>query len=155
MGCDIHMYAEENYSEERWIVVEEPIFADPYYSPDREICRWNTPYTSQPYRGRNYDLFALLAGVRNYNKIRPISEPKGLPEDVSRIIKAYSDDWDVDGHSHSWLTLAELQAWDWASQNRMETWAEAVGSFFTETMPALAKLAKDPTNIRIVFWFDN
>ena len=35
-------------------------------------------------------------------------QPKGLPID---IVAARSEQWDGDGHSHSWLTLAELKGY--------------------------------------------
>lgn len=69
---------------------------------------------------RNYDLFGMLADVRNGrgfagcetgDGFEPIADPRGLPKDVSDPVKAESDRWDSDGHSHSWLTLAELQAY--------------------------------------------
>lgn len=65
--------------------------------------------------GRNYDLFAALAGVRNGYKcngklytITPIAEPRGIPSDASSVYKEYANDWRYDGHSHSYFTLAEL-----------------------------------------------
>ena len=37
---------------------------------------------------RNYDLFAKMANVRNYDEeIEPISLPKGLPEDITELTK--------------------------------------------------------------------
>jgi hypothetical protein len=62
------------------------------------------------YGGRNYALFATLAGVRDYsNSIIPVSEPKGMPEDCCLYIKNAKEDWDGDGHTHSWLTLKEIK----------------------------------------------
>ena len=37
-----------------------------------------------------------------------MSDPKGLPEDVSDVVKEESDRWNGDGHSHSYFTLREL-----------------------------------------------
>lgn len=66
--------------------------------------------------GRNYGLFSTLAGVRDYtNSIRPVSDPKGVPEDCCDYIKKVNEDWGDDGHSHSWLTLNELK--NYQSQN--------------------------------------
>jgi hypothetical protein len=48
----------------------------------------------------------------------PISEPRGLPEDVSPEVQAVSDCYGMEGHSHSWLTLAELLAYDWSQITR-------------------------------------
>ena len=86
MGCDIHMYAEIR-KENKWEKVGR-IFENPWYSEDREESEWNTPLTDEPYDGRNYDLFAILADVRNGrgfagcvtgDRFNPIAEPKGLP----------------------------------------------------------------------------
>lgn len=126
MGCDIHTMAEifedADYNDTpSWNALKEPVFPDPYYSADREIGRYNTPYTTTPYRGRNYVLFAFLADVRNGrgfagvdtgDRITPIADPKGIPEDASREWHEYADD-DVDLHSASYFTLTELLAADW------------------------------------------
>jgi hypothetical protein len=60
------------------------------------------------YSGRNYELFGILAGVRDRNN-DSIDDPRGLPEDVCEVTKKESDRWDSDGHSHSWVTLKELK----------------------------------------------
>lgn len=44
---------------------------------------------------------------------RPISEPKGIPSDASSDYKMEAEEWGCDGHSHSYLTVAELKAYDW------------------------------------------
>lgn len=85
MGCDIHLYVE---ARENGVWVEKK---------------------GDFYDGRNYNLFSVLAGVRNRHEIIPICEPRGLPEDVSESVR---EDECYD-HSHSWLTLAELMAFDW------------------------------------------
>ena len=115
MGCDIHMYAEVKKNN-KWSKVGD-VFENMWYSKDRELSDWNKPLTDTPYDGRNYDLFAILADVRNGHgfagcvtgeRFNPISEPKGLPDDVSKKIKKESDKWDGDGHSHSYFTVKEL-----------------------------------------------
>jgi hypothetical protein len=67
-------------------------------------------------------LFAILADVRNGRGFagvvtglgfNVISKPKGLPSDVSSYVQNESDEWDCDGHSHSWLTLKEILDFDW------------------------------------------
>jgi len=79
-------------------------------------------YLDRALGDRNYCFFAILADVRNGrgfagistgDGFNPISEPRGLPEDVSMRIKQRSDHWDIDGHSHSYLTLKELLEYDW------------------------------------------
>lgn len=70
--------------------------------------------------GRNYLVFAALAGVRNYYNIKPFDEPRGFPEDFT--LNEYGDShphrwrekeltWMGD-HSYTWFTTDELLAWD-------------------------------------------
>lgn len=89
MGCDIHGYleAKENNS---WGVVEEI----PHY--------------------RVYDMFGLLAGVRNYTCLPPISNPRGLPEDISNEVKKELEYWGLDAHSISWLSYEDFKNYDWS-----------------------------------------
>ena len=115
MGCDIHIFAETKLRD-YWTYTDK-FWENTYYNKDSRPCAWNTQLTDEPYDGRNYDLFALLANVRNGrgfagcdtgDTIIPIAKPKGLPSDVSEEIQEKSDRWDTDGHSHSYLTLSEL-----------------------------------------------
>lgn len=91
MGCDIHAFIEE-----RRIGSEDKF----WWFASVEI-------------NRNYQLFALMAGVRyeveRMNGFTPISTPKGLPDDVGFHVQGESESWEGDGHSHSWLTLDELE----------------------------------------------
>lgn len=59
----------------------------------------------------DYDLYAILANVRNYSGAEYISNPKGVPDDCNKYIKKDIEEWGVDGHSHSYLTLRELVEW--------------------------------------------
>jgi hypothetical protein len=127
MGADIHMYAEKyNKEKNQWVKIGD-VFNNKYYWPEQEIDKYNQPMTDQPYQGRNYDLFAILADVRNGygfagcdtgDGFIPISEPKGLPEDVSPEIQEESDSWDGDGHSHSYLTVKEVMEYDWSQTTK-------------------------------------
>lgn len=122
MGCDIHCYAEV-YKGNKWYKVGNR-FKNPWYRPG-ETDKWNHEFTDQPYDGRNYDLFAILANVRNGygfagcdtgDGFKPMALPKGLPVDVTKAVKKISDDWGEDGHSHSWFYLSELMEYDWKGQ---------------------------------------
>jgi len=123
MGCDIHFYVKTKqggaWQHHSWRAEHQTgEYEDrsPKYDYDK--------YFEDPfYVGRNYDLFAVLADVRNGfgfagcdtgDRLVPISEPKGLPEDVSEGVKKESDRWGVDGHSHSWFTLKELLDYNWS-----------------------------------------
>lgn len=83
MGCDIHAYVE---------VVD--------HYPDG--CSFAHGFAALE-MDRNYGLFAVLAGVRNDDSIRPLSEPRGVPPDLSSLA---SDDY--------WLMVDdELAAKEW------------------------------------------
>lgn len=102
MGCDIHMYTEKRIKG-KWECV------DPVENDEGEL---KVPFGKRVYQGRSPLLFTLLANVNNNDDdgyVTPISEPKGLPKDVSDIVKKMSDQWDdYEGHSHSYYTLKEL-----------------------------------------------
>lgn len=93
---------------------DHPALLRPETSPGVRAVDW--------YEGRNYDLFSILADVRNGfgfagcvtgEGFNPICSPRGVPEDASDPYKGVVERWDSDGHSHSWLTVAELLAYDW------------------------------------------
>lgn len=242
MGCDIHMWAEVkmrwNDGETEWLMVGHE-FEYPYHREDApnyvrtygkrgqndyESYESNKRLTRSPYSGRNYDLFAILADVRNGrgfagidtgDRFNPIAEPRGVPTDATDAYKEEVEHWGIDGHSHSWFTLAELKAYDWdqttnhrgtvdakefvqwrhngkpeswcgdvtgynvrnVSNEDMEaviragvptehvytrvSWEEpyrnSVGTFLTDTIPALERIAAMDRveDLRIVFFFDN
>jgi len=89
MGCDIHGVFQRS-SGAAWEDIESN------YEQDR-----------------HYQLFAVLAGVRNGHGfagvptgavITPISDPRGIPSDF--VLKIWMGD-----HSHSWLSGEEMVAW--------------------------------------------
>lgn len=78
--------------------------------------------TGAPWTGRNYNLFAMLADVRNGRGFagiptgegfEPISEPRGIPEDAHPETVKFMERMGVDGHSHTYFTLRELREYDW------------------------------------------
>jgi len=164
MGCDIHTMAEIRHdypeyerriyapgtgtvidtitepAESRWLAITDAVFTSPYYRENAPVSVHNVPYSSAPYSGRNYDLFAVLADVRNGRgfagirtgeRITPILEhfgekhveiendreyetwTRGVPEDASKRWKKYVKKWGPDLHSTSWLTLEELERGPW------------------------------------------
>lgn len=118
MGCDIHLFTERKRSinnEQKWVNADNWKL-NPYYEENNEDgeSKYNL---NSAYRHRNYALFSILADVRNDSENKPISEPKGLPGDISEVVKAESDKWDGDGHSHSFFTMKEL--YDYYEQNNI------------------------------------
>lgn len=129
MGCDIHLYVEKN-NNGIWSAVDK--FARD--EPDEPGQEGYLHASSEFYEGRNYNLFSILADVRNGSGFAgvktgdgfvPIAEPRGIPDDASDEIKAISAQWDCDGHSHSHHTLRELLDYDWTQRAKLQGWVGA------------------------------
>jgi len=135
MGCDIHFHSEVKVN-----------------------GKWE--HYSEVGIDREYDLFAKMAGVRNYRGITPISEPKGLPTDISVVTRLDAEKWRDDGHSWSYFNskeICKLQSWiedQMGSENSWELeriyWGYIFGSAWN-----VEKLPPGIEDIRFVFWFDN
>jgi hypothetical protein len=143
MGCDIHVHLERR--DERGRYVEIPQVPDEY-----------------PLGGRSYSRFAFLAGVRNWANIIPLSSPRGLPHDLSATVREQSDEWDIDGHSHSWLTLHELLTFDYDQPllfregGRDPRCTEATyRQLLDEEFLSEVRDLQASGVARVVFWFDN
>jgi hypothetical protein len=112
MGCDIHIctekLSEKNDGSKKWVNCDNWRYNEHYNSKNPEgEQKLNI---QSIYSGRNYTLFSVLAGVRDYSgESKCISQPKGLPKDISKETKAESKRWGGDGHSHSYLTLKEIK----------------------------------------------
>lgn len=123
MGTDIHIYVEE-MTEDGWKQIEPPYvrgkeYGDgwPSWAPDRY---WEMDDPPPNPEGRNYDVFAFLADVRNgvgfagvyrHEPVEPQVAGRGIPEDTS---------WDEDetgiwlgDHSHTHAMLDELLGLPW------------------------------------------
>ncbi|MFA5307303.1 MAG: hypothetical protein WC365_07690 [Candidatus Babeliales bacterium] len=62
---------------------------------------------------RHYDLFGLLAGVRNYVNANSISEPKGVPDTMGKKTEMSIEKYDMVGYGYSYLTITEIDDYDW------------------------------------------
>ncbi len=131
MGCDIHLHVEQKVS-----------------------GKWE--HYNYPRIDRSYVLFGKMAGVRGEEK--PISLPKGFPDDASYPTTLDYRRWGEDGHSHSWLNreeLIELKAW-FVSEYPEDLWRfyDVFGFFYGGGLedPLEETPAED---VRVVFWFDN
>jgi hypothetical protein len=120
MGCDIHFYVERKVNG-LWVTADK--WSPNPYSPDV----MKVDYKDEFYSGRNYDLFSILANVRNgYGfagittgaGFTPISNPKGVPPDCCSEYRKEVECWGNDGHSHSYLTLKEILSFDWTQKSR-------------------------------------
>ena len=146
MGCDIHLFVEVR-KDGKWEAIKDidkialwqaqENLKDFENLDEGEVSGYTemdfierVEQESQPkymflYNGRNYNLFSMLADVRNgyisngnTYVITPISEPRGVPSDVSDAYKEYVEEWGADGHSHSYFTLAELDTPYWLGTER-------------------------------------
>ncbi|UOF77352.1 hypothetical protein [Caudoviricetes sp.] len=108
MGCDIHLYVERNEGG-NWAQALPPAdwCSNRLERTTKEIKSYDQ---GKWFWDRHYELFAWLADVRNYHDQEPLADKRGLPENVSAPVKAESDDYGCDGHSHTWFTVAELMA---------------------------------------------
>lgn len=125
MGCDIHFYVEAR-KDRSWSSADR--WTHDLYG---EGSGPGVAFEDRFYNGRNYDLFAILADVRNgigfagidtgdgFNVIAP---PRGLPADASPEVRAASEEWGCDGHSRSYFTVKELLDFDWNQVTRHRGW---------------------------------
>lgn len=110
MGCDIHMYCEEQNTINgvtEWRNADH-LVRNHYLGTNG----WETnEYEVVELCGsRNYSMFTALCGVRDYTDQSPkIDAPRGLPKDCCTFIKKASDDYGIGGHSHSFVSLKEVR----------------------------------------------
>lgn len=150
MGCDIHAWGEKQLPTTEWILVE---------------------LKPEPFDWRSYGLFGFLADVRNYSDVPPISAARGVPDTLSKEAAHCIESWDADAHSHSWLTVAELEAFDYEKPvedrritvngnggctaepggGRMTTYREFLNTGYFDELKRLKEAGIE----RIVFCFDN
>lgn len=128
MGTDIHFYVErKNGSGWKSCDVWEPS----EYEDDKNIL--TVPYGKHFYGDRNYDVFAMLANVRNGSGFAgcdtgdgftPIALPRGLPDDLSPELRKEADA--MLEHTPTWLTLKELMDYDWTQVTTKRGWVSGI-----------------------------
>ena len=143
MGCDIHSFAIDGNGEPI-----DGVWSDDEYGDGR------------PFGWRNYGVFGFLADVRNYSEAPPISDQRGLPDDFKRYMRnrdSLNQYTDIGDHSFSWLSVAELLAFDYdvifddmRSDVRV-TIREFLGDDFFNDLAELQRIGAD----RVVFGFDS
>ncbi len=138
MGCDIHLHTEVKID-----------------------GTWH--HYGAPNIDRSYALFGKMAGVRDRD-VGSIADPKGLPDDMSVVTRCEWDDWNLDGHSGSWLNAQEiLELENWLKEQMgVNSWKlertywgylfeNSWGGFLRHRSGYPDRLE----DIRFVFWFDN
>jgi hypothetical protein len=128
---------------DKW--TQEPDFY--LYKEDTNIVLWKVCQEDRMYDIGNRTLFAVLCNYENRNDIKYISEPKGLPKEVSHIVREYHDYCLPDVYNSSWLLLSELLEYPWNDCNLSDS------IFVKEFLNKLQKIDK-PENIRIIFWIN-
>lgn len=130
MGCDIHIHLE--------------------YKLKNNNGDFNS-WTVSPLRiDANYEMFALMADVRNEDgKFTPVAKPRGIPFDASYLTKVHYRNERNDAHSMSWLSSREfgevLQRY--SDDDLCPDYRALYGA-----MQALEE--QECFDVRIVFWFD-
>lgn len=157
MGCDIHTITEVK-------------------TPDG----WKAALLDKPaFDWRAYSMYGFLADVRNYSATPPIHERRDWPEDITQEAKQLREDWDCDAHSFTYVTLAELLAFDYSKPvedrrvtkqiapnawdggctaepgaGKMTTYRDLLdGAFFAE-LDRLSELGH-AADVRVLMFFDN
>ena len=157
MGCDIHLFVECRKSangEKRWVSVDKweilPYYEEDSFEPDI-VCQ-------HLYDDRNYAVFGILACVRIEKYIEYIADPRGLPFNVSKIVKKNYMENSVDYHSCSWITLDELKIFrdKHNKQRKREHILDRLISILQKKKDSYDWMnGKRDSNLRIVFWFDS
>jgi hypothetical protein len=117
--------------------------------------------------GKQYNLYAWLADVRNNRGIKPISTPRGLPDDVSSELRRKPENWyDGDGtHSHTWLSVEQLLDVNYEETIEFKTKDDetkdiivdekiTLRDFLGEEYFTSLQKVKEMGIDRLVFWFD-
>lgn len=160
MGCDIHCYIE---------------FKEPGNNG------WN-PFGGKTYVGRNYAMFAALAGVRGDGP-----PAKGLPEDIAYEAQGdnrlfITEDGDGDGEARReqavkwvadglskyvpednprWVTHPDWHSHSWATREEWESALTKASTHYVAGIRYYALLAvlrffeSQGIETRVVYWFDN
>lgn len=143
MGCDIHVQIEVQQPDGHWVnypYTEEAYHYDldagnpnVYLEQQRAVVEdfraTGGVVFPQQFTGRNYDLFGILANVRNGSGFAgcdtgdawpSIAPDRGLPEGMGRPsgdVRYPGEDGEdepyLGDHSFTWVTLDELEAFDW------------------------------------------
>jgi len=159
MGCDIHIHV-EFLEGGAWKTLatcqDEDFYDEPYHVKAPEWLKYDDH--------RSYFIFSILAGVRDHfsrawnpddRPIPPISEPKGLPSDATPEYAAAVEDEGPGGHTHSWLTVEEIIAYDWELARKFAhgMFSGNCDAFLAMILALDSKYGKK--NARLCFFFDN
>lgn len=154
MGCDIHLEIEKRGTDGLWHLVPHIDAPCKYCIPDSKdtcfVCDGSGHYTRGFYSDRDYDVFAMLANVRNGvlfgggdlgDGYLPLADDRGFPDDLSpelaRVLDREENGPDEDDeedreptiwmgdHSFTWLLYSELldEAY-WRRTTKLRGWVD-------------------------------
>ena len=149
MGCDIHIVIQREETPGNW---REIVYQTEPYGNKKPVDGF--PVAPAPFMNRNYDLFGLLADVRNGSGFAgivtgdgwsSIAPDRGLPEGFDE--EAVAPDptrpkgpRSLGDHSFTWVTLDELKAFPWDS-----TVTQLYGCVKASEYEALVAVGETPT----------
>lgn len=141
MGCDIHAHIEVKLD-----------------------GVWH--HYSCPPLQRSYKVFSRICGVRNGvigmpYYVQPITEPRGLPDDLSEVTKQIYLFEEQDSHTPSWLSGNELdELIQWVEQSESVNYDSNLYNFqhkqigyFNGNM--FGEIPSPFEETRFICWFDN
>jgi len=117
MSTDIQILAERKIHG-IWTSIQSIHWVKDFEGDDEEEAYPEVPDEDKLYIGQNYNLYGLLAGVRD-KWDNQFFEAKGFPQDASDDISAYYEYYEEDVYSPSYLTLKELRSLDWDRHRMM------------------------------------
>lgn len=128
MGCDIHIAIQRQGPDGVWVEIAYTSFANDVQQQNSAMARPTLPVAPVGFDWRDYSLFGILADVRNgvgfagiiTGEAWPsITRGRGWPEGFARGRALPEPEYDEDeprdmgDHSFTWVSLDELQAYDW------------------------------------------
>jgi hypothetical protein len=117
MGVDITFFAEHRISKDSWSVVGDLVPNPSYFPDDPDFALEPQLIPNALDIPRCSALFAILANVNNGKTPVPyesIALPRGIPSDASLETKSWYKAWGDDAFAASWLTLSEIDSFDWS-----------------------------------------
>jgi len=133
MGCDIHCIVEKKGNDGMWKAIKGQgclikMCKEHIHEAVKQNNKDNIDYYTKrllEYRkshglsiewifdDRHYELFALLADVRNYDEWPALFAGRGLPPHPSTSTQSELKEWDSDAHSLTYFSLKDIKDAKW------------------------------------------
>ncbi len=159
MGMDVTMFAERKGPDGKWRRALPDDVCDVCGGAPMDSgwgpcwrCRSIGTVLREVRVARNYALFTILANVAGGDtSLPPIADARGVPSDADPQVAAQLN---RSSFNRSWLSVAELTAYDWNARDKSGLTAkELAPQFCAEVLPALLALGP-PDEVRVAFGFD-